>query len=193
LPRTLRALGGAADAPQARESGAAARAASAQEFVARLLPEAKTAAAALGVEPRLLLAQAALETGWGGSGAHDDGQPANNLFGIKAGESWGGARTLQWTLEHEAGTAQRKREEFRAYPTTAASFADYVALIANTPRYANALTNAGDAESYARAVTAAGYATDPDYAEKWLSIYHGDRLEGALRGLKDADLEPTTK
>jgi flagellar protein FlgJ len=66
-----------------------------------------------------------------------------------------------------------------------------VDLISNAPRYTRALERAHDPEAYARAVTAAGYATDPDYAEKWLSIYHGDRLDGALRGLKPAEVEPT--
>jgi peptidoglycan hydrolase FlgJ len=154
----------------------------ADDFVAKLLPEAKAAAAALGVEPRVLLAQAALETGWGSTTPqHADGAPANNLFGIKAGSAWSGARTTQWTLEHQNGVTERKRADFRAYPTTSASFTDYVNLISNTPRYADALANAGNPVSYAHAVSAAGYATDPAYADKWLSIYHGDRLDAALR------------
>lgn len=162
-----------------------------QDFVSRFLPDATKAAKALGVEPRLLLAQAALETGWGTGPAHADGTPSNNLFGIKAGGSWRGARVAQWTIEHANGVAERKRDQFRAYPSAAASFADYVQLIGNTPRYAQALEQAHDPEAFARAVTAAGYATDPDYAEKWLSIYHGDRLGGALDGLKAAAPEPT--
>jgi flagellar protein FlgJ len=113
------------------------------------------------------------------------------LFGIKAGSSWRGSRVAQWTIEHGDGGAMRKREEFRAYPHTADSFADYVNLISSSPRYAAALENAHDPEAYARAIGAAGYATDPDYAEKWLSIYRGDRLGGALRELKTGDLEPT--
>jgi flagellar protein FlgJ len=152
--------------------------------VAKLLPHAEKAAAALGIEPRLLLAQAALETGWGRAvPQRPDGESAHNVFGIKAGTAWGGARVAQWTLEHEGGVAARKREDFRAYASTAASFADYVDLIGTAPRYAGALENANDPEGYARAVTAAGYATDPAYAEKWLAIYHGDRLGSALQGL----------
>jgi flagellar protein FlgJ len=176
------------DAPESADE----RVSTPEDFVARFLPEATTAAKALGVEPRLLLAQAALETGWGGAGAlQTEGRSANNLFGIKAGAAWRGARSAQWTIEHRDGVAERKREEFRAYPSTAASFADYVDLISSAPRYTSALERAHDPEAYARAVTAAGYATDPDYAEKWLSIYHGDRLDGALRGLKPAEVEPT--
>ncbi|HZF29180.1 MAG TPA: flagellar assembly peptidoglycan hydrolase FlgJ [Gammaproteobacteria bacterium] len=163
-----------------------------ESFVARFLDDATAAANALGVEPRLLLAQAALETGWGAAApAHADGKPSNNLFGIKAGSSWRGARVAQWTIEHEDGVAARKREDFRAYGNAADSFADYVHLIGSSPRYAAALDQAQDAEGFARAVTAAGYATDPDYAEKWLAVYHGDTLGGALDGLKPAAAEPT--
>jgi flagellar protein FlgJ len=175
LPASLAALGGTPvdDAPAASP---------AEDFVARLLPHANAAAAVLGVEPRLLLAQAALETGWGGAVPQNaDGASAHNLFGIKAGSAWRGARTAQWTLEHEDGATVSRRADFRAYPSSAASFADYVDLISNTPRYAAALANADSPEAYARAVQAAGYATDPGYADKWLSIYHGQRLEGALQ------------
>jgi len=174
LPQSLTALGGA---PTDDATTSAA-----EEFVARNLPHATAAAAALGVEPRLLLAQAALETGWGSAvPQHADGASAHNLFGIKAGGAWRGERIAQWTLEHEEGVAVRRRDEFRAYPSSAASFADYADLIGRTPRYAAALANADNPEAYAHAVQAAGYATDPGYADKWLAIYHGQRLEGALR------------
>jgi flagellar protein FlgJ len=148
-----------------------------------LKPEAESAAAALGVEPKLLLAQAALETGWGRAVPQRGGASANNLFGIKAGESWSGDSTSSWTLEHVDGVTSRELERFRAYDTTAGSFADYVSLISSGRRYAGALENAGDAQAYARAVTDAGYATDPNYADKWLAIYNGERLKQALRGM----------
>jgi flagellar protein FlgJ len=166
---------------------------SAQEaFVRRLLPEATAAARSLGVEPRLLLAQAALETGWGAAAMSDlDGRPANNLFGIKAGGDWNGARVARWTIEHEDGGAVRRKETFRAYAQPADSFADYVRLIAGSPRYAAALERAADPEAYARAVADAGYATDPDYVQKWMAIYHGDRLDFALRDIKTPPSVPT--
>ena len=172
LPQSMAALGGTTEDTTSQ----------AEDFVAQLLPHATAAAAALGVEPRLLLAQAALETGWGGTvPQHADGASANNLFGIKAGGAWSGARTARWTLEHENGVAVSRRADFRAYPSSAASFTDYVDLIGNTPRYAAALASADNPEAYAHAVQAAGYATDPGYADKWLAIYHGQRLDGALR------------
>ncbi len=174
LPASLATLGGGTEA--AAEPSPA-------EFVTALLPEAKAAAAALGVEPRLLLAQAALETGWGRSAPQRDGEPAHNLFGIKAGASWSGATVEHWTLEHENGVTAPQLERFKAYGSAAESFADYVGLISTARRYADALTQADNPEAYARAVTKAGYATDPDYADKWLAIYHGRRLEQALHGI----------
>jgi flagellar protein FlgJ len=177
-PATSPAVSGASAATAAAASGAPTP----EDFVARLLPEANEAASALGVEPRLLLAQAALETGWGGAVPQQaDGGSAHNLFGIKAGAAWPGQRVAAWTLEHRGAAAEPERAEFRAYPSTAASFADYVDLISGTPRYASALAQAGDPEAYARAISAAGYATDPAYADKWLAIYRGGRLDGALR------------
>jgi flagellar protein FlgJ len=201
LPPSLRGL--APPSTQAAPANAAGRTGvadtaktpltgTADEFVSRFLGEATEAAQALGVEPKLLLAQAALETGWGGEAPlNTDGTPANNLFGIKAGSAWRGARVAQWTLEFGEGGATRKREDFRAYPQTADSFADYVNLISSSPRYAAAREQAHDPEGFARALTDAGYATDPQYADKWLSIYRGDRLGGALEGLKTRDVEPT--
>jgi len=179
LPSSLVALGGAdTEQPPAPTP---------KEFVAALLPEAEAAAAELGIEPRLLLAQAALETGWGRALPQRGSASAHNLFGIKAGNSWAGPSVEQWTLEHADGVTAPQREHFRAYGSTAESFTDYVGLISGSRRYAEALAHGGSSEAYARAVTKAGYATDPQYADKWLAVYNGDRLENAMRGI---DLPP---
>lgn len=162
---------------------AAAAEPSPAEFVSALLPQAKAAAESLGVDPRLLLAQAALETGWGRAMPHKDGASSHNLFGIKAGKSWNGTSVEHMTLEHENGVTAPQRASFRAYASAAESFGDYVKLISGSQRYAAALEHGGDAETYARGVTEAGYATDPEYADKWLAIYNGDRLAQALRGI----------
>ena len=193
LPPSLDALGGVtqSDAADAASSdvahGDGEPGVGATDFVSRFLPEARKAAAALGIEPRLLLAQAALETGWGKSLGDSEAARSNNLFGIKTGSSWQGSSVARWTLEHADGVALRKQEQFRAYSDTAASFNDYVELIGNSPRYAAALEQSGDPKAYAHAVAEAGYATDPAYASKWLAIYHGDRLDGALRAVGATD------
>jgi flagellar protein FlgJ len=187
LPASLEALGGAAESSSSGAANDADEAdAKAADFVSRFLPEARKAAEALGIEPRLLLAQAALETGWGKSLGDNEAARSNNLFGIKTGSSWQGPSVARWTLEHADGVALRKHEQFRAYEDASASFADYVELIGNSPRYAAALEQGGDARAYAHAVAEAGYATDPAYASKWLAIYHGDRLGGALRAVDTA-------
>jgi flagellar protein FlgJ len=183
LPQSLAALGSVRPVEAAAEPTPA-------QFVTSLLPEANAAAAALGVEPRLLLAQAALETGWGRAVPQRGDGSAYSLFGIKAGTSWNGPGVEHWTLEHEDGVTAPQRARFRAYGSPAESFADYVDLIGTSRRYAAALEHAGDAEAYARAVTKAGYATDPQYADKWLAIYNGDRLENALRGIDLPPQEP---
>ena len=199
LPAVLRALSSGGTVVPLGEDGETATVAAqsapaadaAEQFVRRYLPDATAAARTLRLDPRLLLAQAALETGWGAATPlHPDGSSANNLFGMKAGDSWGGARVAHWTMEHAGGVTARKREVFRAYDHAAQSFADYVDLIGGSPRYAKALENSGDPDAYARAVAEAGYATDPDYAAKWLSIYHGERLGDALHGLNSGALEP---
>ena len=142
-----------------------------QQFIATLRPQAKEAAAALGVDPDLLLAQAALETGWGKRIIrHPDGRSSHNLFNIKAGRRWQGDRVLVGTLEYVDGVAVKKRAAFRAYDDYRHSFADYVSLL-RQPRYREALRHAGEPEKYLRALQQAGYATDPDYADKILRIY----------------------
>jgi peptidoglycan hydrolase FlgJ len=199
LPTLLRALSSGGPVEPLGEDGATATAAAegapaadaAEQFVRRYLPDATAAARTLGLDPRLLLAQAALETGWGASmPQYPDGRSANNLFGIKAGDGWGGARVAHWTMEHLDGVTARKRELFRAYDHAAQSFADYADLIGASPRYAKALAHSNDPEAYARAISEAGYATDPDYADKLLSIYRGERLGEALRGLNSDAFEP---
>ena len=176
LPESLAALSGTQTEQAPGEPTPA-------QFVAELLPEAKAAAAALGIEPRLLLAQAALETGWGRAVPQRGNESANNLFGIKAAASWSGPTVERWTLEHEGGVTAPQREQFKAYASTAESFADYVDLVGAAKRYAGAVEQAGNPEAYAREMTKAGYATDPKYADKWLAIYHGRRLEQALQGI----------
>lgn len=149
---------------------AAAQAASPEDFVAQVAPHARQAAAELGVEPGMLVAQAALETGWGQHTIQrPDGRSSFNLFNIKAGPEWGGPKANVATLEFVDGVAERRHDDFRAYDSPADSFADYVDLVRGE-RYADARAAAGDAEGYIRALADAGYATDPAYADKVLAL-----------------------
>lgn len=138
-----------------------------EEFVRRLWPDAEAAARELGVDPRTLIAHAALETGWGRHFAQDaGGRPSLNLFGIKATGAWQGGSVGAKTLEFAGGVAHVKTESFRAYDSTAESFRDYVALLRDNPRYRDALGTGSDAAAFGRALQRGGYATDPQYAEK---------------------------
>ena len=132
----------------------------AQSFVRQLRPILAEAGRQLGVSPSILLAHAALETGWGRA------MPGNNLFGIKAGPSWQGAQTTTLTHEVENGERVAREAAFRAYPSLDASVQDYVALIGGSPRYQKLIGLGDDVAAYGRGLIAGGYATDSDYGSK---------------------------
>lgn len=158
-------LAGAGEVPTAGNAPTAGDAAK-DRFVHQLWPHAEAAGAELGVDPKTLLAHAALETGWGRHVPQgEDGRSSHNLFGIKA-TGWNGERVQASTLEYADGTAQQRNEPFRAYESAGESFRDYVALIRDNPRYAAARGTGADTAAFARALQAGGYATDPDYAAK---------------------------
>ena len=148
------------------------------EFVRILRPYAQQAARRLGVPAELLLAQAALETGWGHAVIRkSDGESSHNLFGIKADGLWSGERVTVSTLEYRDGLPVRQQAQFRAYPSFADSFSDYVDLLKRSGRYADALTQAGDPEAFMVALQRAGYATDPAYARKVVRIWRQEMAE----------------
>jgi flagellar protein FlgJ len=154
---------------------------SAQHFVEQAWPQAQQAASSIGVPAHFLVAQAALETGWGKSVIQRaDGSSSNNLFNIKAGKDWKGAVVEARTTEYENGQAVTRSERFRAYASSADSFQDYANLIAQSPRYA-AVRGQSDADGFARALQQGGYATDPAYADKLTRVINGNTLrEGML-------------
>jgi peptidoglycan hydrolase FlgJ len=136
-------------------------------FVRELWPHAERAAAALGVSPRTLIAQAALETGWGRHMIRNaDGSSSLNFFGIKADKGWQGARTDSATHEYVNGNRHSEQASFRAYGSIAEAFEDYVNFVRGNPRYGAALAHGGSDSRYAEGLQKAGYATDPQYADK---------------------------
>ncbi len=160
-------------------------------FMRELWPHAERAARALGVAPEALLAQAALETGWGRHvmrGA--DGASSHNLFGIKADPSWDGQLAHASTLEYKDGVAVKTRAAFRAYGSVAESFADYVAFLKANPRYQKALAAAQDPAAYVEELQRAGYATDPAYAAKLKRIMGSEDLAQVREQLKGAVSRP---
>ncbi len=154
----------------------------ASEFASRLWPAAAEAARATGIPAHFMVAQAALETGWGKSEPRRaDGSSSFNVFGIKAGRNWQGPVVELSTTEYVDGVAQKQLERFRAYGSYAEAFRDYSSLISANPRYASVL-GAQDAASFARGLQRAGYATDPMYAFKLERIIGGTTLRQVLAG-----------
>ncbi|CAG9179553.1 flagellar assembly peptidoglycan hydrolase FlgJ [Cupriavidus respiraculi] len=139
-------------------------------FVSRMSAPAAAASQATGVPARLILGQAALESGWGKREiTHPDGSTTHNVFGIKAGANWKGPTAEITTTEYIDGQPQKVRARFRAYGSYEEAFHDYARLLANNPRYAPVLS-AGSADEAARGLQRAGYATDPEYGEKLVRI-----------------------
>ncbi|MDX5373857.1 MAG: flagellar assembly peptidoglycan hydrolase FlgJ [Pseudomonadaceae bacterium] len=145
--------------------------ASAADFVATMLPLAEEAAQKIGVDARYLVAQAALETGWGKSIIRQaDGSSSHNLFGIKAHGGWQGDSARVLTTEYKGGAAVKEAASFRAYDSYRQSFNDYVNFLQGNGRYQEALAATDNPESFVRELQAAGYATDPQYARKIVQI-----------------------
>lgn len=144
-----------------------------EQFVEALAPIASKVEAQTGISARLMLAQSALETGWGQKPIlKPDGTPSFNLFGIKAGANWHGDKTDIVTTEFFQGAAIKQRDAFRAYQSFEESFSDYAQFLQSNPRYEQALTLRENPLEFAQALQDSGYATDPQYADKIGRIMH---------------------
>jgi flagellar protein FlgJ len=157
-------------AAQATLSRSALPQAHVEQFVTRMLPAAQRASQASGVPAQLIMAQAALESGWGRREIRmEDGSSSFNLFGIKADRSWKGPVAEVATTEYVNGVAQKTRAVFRAYGSYEESFTDYARFLATNPRYAQVLATDNPAAA-AHGLQRAGYATDPEYGGKLVRI-----------------------
>ena len=142
-----------------------------ESFVQRLLPHAQAASADSGIPAHFMVGQAALETGWGKAEIRGaDGQNSYNLFGIKAGGSWTGRTVDIVTTEYVNGKPQKQVDTFRAYDSYADSFRDYAKLLSGNARYQNVVAAGHNAAGFAQGLQQAGYATDPKYAQKLMSV-----------------------
>jgi flagellar protein FlgJ len=134
-----------------------------------------------------VLAQAALETGWGSKVMETpDGGSSFNLFGIKAANGWDGNSVTKPTLEFEDGVARRETAAFRAYDSVSKTLDDYADFLSNSPRYERAKNTGNDVAAFAGALADGGYATDPDYAKKITDIFNGPTMRRVLQSLGDA-------
>ncbi len=162
----------------------------AEEFVDAILPHATRAAQALNIDPMAIVAQAALETGWGQHVMRDArGNLSFNLFGIKAGTSWQGDTANRKTLEYRNGIAAQESATFRSYPTLESAFDDYVNFLKSNSRYQNAFQLNSEAKQWGYALQNAGYATDPNYGNKIARLLESDVLRAKAQTPTD---QPTS-
>ena len=139
-----------------------------EAFVASIAPTAKAVAEELGIDPRIVIAQAALETGWGAS------VKGNNLFGIKSHGKKDGL--MVQTHEVLDGERIKLRDSFRQYDSYDESIADYGSFLQQNKRY-KPMLQAATLQEQVEALGKSGYATDPEYADKVMSIAKSKRLE----------------
>lgn len=156
--------------PRTTESNDEPLSGDSKDFLAQLSLPAKLASQQSGVPHHLILAQAALESGWGQRQIRrENGEPSFNIFGVKATSSWKGPTTEITTTEYENGAAVKVKAKFRVYSSYLEALSDYVGLLSRNPRY-TAVTQAATPEQGAQALQNAGYATDPNYARKLTSM-----------------------
>jgi hypothetical protein len=163
----------------AATGGGSGALADAENFAEELAPAIQQAAARLGVSPRILLAQAALETGWGHSVV------GNNIFGIKAGASWPGAIVTASTHEMEGGRLVAHQGTFRSYANVGQAVNDYVSLVSASDRYRTAIGAGDNVAAYAQALAAGGYASDRNYAAKLMAVANSSKMSYAVASLED--------
>ncbi|WP_322010968.1 flagellar assembly peptidoglycan hydrolase FlgJ [Paraburkholderia sp. J12] len=145
--------------------------ASVDAFVGKLANAAQQASSSTGIPARFIIGQAALESGWGKREIKKaDGSTSHNVFGIKATKDWVGKTVSTVTTEYVDGAPHRVVEKFRAYDSYEDAMADYAGMLKNNPRYASVINSSHSAEGFAQGMQRAGYATDPHYARKLISI-----------------------
>lgn len=130
-----------------------------------------------GLPVDLILAQSALESGYGRSGL---ASKYNNMFGIKADKSWTGNRINLGTTEYEGGKLVQKDAYFRSYSNPFESFMDWAMFLVRNKRYESAgVFASSDSYEVANALQRAGYATDPEYSSKLSNLINSVRSSTA--------------
>ena len=161
-----------------------------EEFIRNIWDHAVNAAKELGLDPAVLVAQSALETGWGKKVIQGDLGSSFNLFGIKADSRWDGKAATVNTVEFRDGLATLEKASFRAYDSLAGAFNDYVSFLKSNPRYQQALDKVSDSKEFLHELQSAGYATDPKYADKILGILDRGNYSTVIKELKNSQELP---
>ena len=138
-----------------------------KEFVSTLKPLAEKLSDEIGVDERIIIAQSAIETGWGSK------VKGNSFFGIKSH----GKPSISF-ITHEVINGKRIKmwDSFRAYSSLEESVQDYGKFLQNNPRYRYFLA-AKTVDEQIKALGKSGYATDPNYAKKIKGIVNGPTLK----------------
>ncbi len=162
-----------------------------ETFARDIWPHAERAGRRLDVAPEAIVAQAALETGWGAHVMPDQrGESSLNLFGIKASGGWQGEQVSRRTLEFENGVPRPQHAQFRSYTDVSATFADYADFLTDNPRYSEVSGHGNDVAGFANALQSAGYATDPQYADKITRVLNSPTMQSVMRDLKNSEARP---
>lgn len=153
-----------------------------------MMGASEATAAKIGCSPQAIVAQAALESGWGAAAI------GNNVFGIKADSSWTGKRQLVWTREVIDRQSVMVQDWFRDYDSLADCIADHFEFLRRNTRYAAAgvfdYDNSKSDEEYFAALKRAGYATDPDYVASLVAMLKSVHLFTAHMRVVDGPAPP---
>lgn len=156
-----------------------------QAFVAALYPHAQKIGQQLQVDPKAIVAQAALETGWGKHMISDQqGNNSFNFFGIKADSRWHGDKVDIMTHEYRGGVRMNEKASFRSYASLSDGLADYARFLSDNKRYENAVGQGLTGKHYGHELQKAGYATDPAYGHKINRISAGAIMTNALQQMQ---------
>jgi hypothetical protein len=139
-----------------------------REFILSVAPGARESQRKTGVPASVTLAQAILESDWGRSRLTRE---AKNLFGIKAMRAPGTAGVYNIeTWEVLGGENVTVMAAFKAYTSLSDSIVDHGRWFHENSRYRRALQVRDDPREFARAINDAGYATDPAYSAKLITL-----------------------
>ena len=189
LPQERQPVNEAAPELKTDQAQATIRFDSPADFIASLYPYAKDVEQQTGIDARLMLAQSALETGWGKYPIlKENGQPSFNLFGIKSPRDWQGESAHITTTEYRGGIPMTEKANFRAYGSYRESFQDYASFLQSNARYQDALAHVEQPRQFAEKLQQAGYATDPNYADKINRI-----MDRYMNGLERMDAAPVSE
>ncbi|NQY37053.1 MAG: flagellar assembly peptidoglycan hydrolase FlgJ [Alteromonadaceae bacterium] len=156
-----------------------------EDFIKSVAPYANQAAVTLGVRPEVLVAQSALETGWGKKVIkNNQGESSFNMFNIKADARWNGEKVSVNSIEFQGNVATKQRSNFRSYPSIVDSFNDFAQFLKSSSRYDEAIEQGQNSSGFVDKLQQAGYATDPNYAEKIKNILTESPIQKILSAIR---------